>query len=100
MGWYCGNAYDSSHIVGQKKPNSFGLSDMHGNVWEWCADWYDVYPTGDVTDPTGAGTGSGRVFRGGGWLNGGRYCRSAYRYDYFPSYGYDSLGFRVVLPPG
>ncbi len=59
--------------------NSWGLYDMHGNVWEWCSDWYGEYPTGAVTDPAGPGRGSYRVLRGGGWLNLACYCRSAGR---------------------
>ena len=84
-------------VVGTKQPNGWGLYDMHGNVYEWCSDWYGAYPSGSVVDPTGASSGSYRVFRGGSWLDDARYCRSAYRNWDSPGYRGGGLGFRLAL---
>ncbi len=65
VGWYRGNSGSKTHPVGQKVPNGFGLYDMHGNVWEWCQDWFGIYPSSSITDPRGPLTGSYRVARGG-----------------------------------
>jgi len=98
--WFDKNAGDAdekyAHIVGQKKPNAWGLYDMHGNVFEWCQDNYGEYPSGDVTDPVGPASGSFRVFRGGCWYNSARGCRSAYRFWSSPSDRSHGLGFRVL----
>ena len=94
MGWYDDNSGNRTHPVGQKQPNAWGLYDMHGNVWEWCADWYGDYPGGAVTNPTGAGSGDLRVLRGGSYRNIASYCRSAARSWGGPGYG--SGGFRPV----
>jgi formylglycine-generating enzyme required for sulfatase activity len=96
MGWYDGNAGGKTHPVGQKKPNAWGLYDLHGNVWEWCQDWLDKYPSAAVTDPIGLNTGSGRVFRGGSWNYTAADCRSANRLGFSPGDGFYYLGFRLV----
>ena len=97
--WYYKNTGVETHPVGEKKPNGWGLYDMHGNVWEWCQDWYEDCKESPVDDPTGAATGSLRVFRGGGWAGPARGCRSAYRSAYVPGYRLSVLGLRVSLVP-
>ncbi len=83
--------------VGTYPANACGLYDMHGNVYEWCSDWYGEYPSGSVTDPSGPATGLYRVFRGGGWRFDAVICRSAYRIWFVPSFRFNYLGFRVAL---
>ncbi len=91
--------------VGSYPPNAWGLYDMHGNVWEWCLDWYDenyyaeCKKQGVVNDPTGPKTGSSRVLRGGGWYSRAIGCRSAHRGDSYPDYRYSNIGFRLVFVP-
>lgn len=95
--WFGGNAGNQTHPVGQKKPNPWGLYDMHGNAWEWCSDWYHSYPVSVVSDPIGPAGSSARVSRGGGWRFDVGSCRSARRDSKDPSYHDDARGLRVAL---
>jgi formylglycine-generating enzyme required for sulfatase activity len=97
--WFDRNSGGTTHPVGAKQPNLWGLYDMTGNVYQWCADWYaNRYPGGEATDPTGPEAGTVHVLRGGGWYYDRSYCRSAYR-DFDPGYRANFIGFRVALNP-
>ena len=99
IAWYDSNAGGTTHAVATKLPNSLGLYDTLGNVWEWCQDWYGPYSSGSVTNPTGPATGSYRLLRGGRRNSYSDECRGSLRYDVNPYVLHYLSGFRVVRTP-
>ena len=104
VGWYSENSEGKAHAVGQKQPNAWGLYDMHGNVWEYCADFIEDYATMPDTDPAGRVTPRHGAMRGGGWMHGPEECRAATRLISDDMFG--GAGFRIAMnvseniPPG
>ena len=96
VAWYDGNSGSKTHAVGTKQPNELGAFDMIGNVWEWCQDWKGCYSSSPQTNPTGAVSGSYRVYRGGSCCYSG-YCRCSCRFDGTPDFRNGDLGLRLVL---
>jgi formylglycine-generating enzyme required for sulfatase activity len=94
--WYNKNSAGRMHPVARKKPNAWGLYDMHGNAWEWCTDWQDDYPAGAATDPKGPVSGQHRVMRGGSWANNSTTLTCAFRGQEYPVIRISDIGFRLV----
>ncbi len=96
VGWYARNSAGKVHPVGEKKPNAWGLYDMHGNIWQWVQDWFGKYPAGQQTDPQGPPEGATRVMRGGSYAGDSFYCRSFNRHDGNPDSRVHDIGFRIA----
>jgi len=99
-GWYDDNSDKSTHPVGQRLANGWGLCDMRGNVWEWCRDWADHFPGSQATDPEGPASGRNKIARGGAWNRDDGYCTSCTRGQFTPAKTGPDIGFRLVLVSG
>ncbi|MBX3401688.1 MAG: formylglycine-generating enzyme family protein, partial [Gemmataceae bacterium] len=98
VGWFDKNSNNQTHNVGSLEPNAWGLYDCHGNIWEWCEDWYVplIYQRGNCKDPVGPPSGVERVNRGGSWSYSAEGCRASARGHYIPSGKNSVIGFRCV----
>jgi formylglycine-generating enzyme required for sulfatase activity len=96
IAWFAANSGSSTHDVGGKAPNGFGLKDMLGNLWEWVADWDAAYATGDVTDPQGPADGTAKTLRGGSWGYASRFARVSSRSRLGPADLGNYVGFRCA----